>query len=87
MYFPPPWANARRFASDTIPASPTNTLRASFHPRRSAFTWATISTSTVSPRNTQERTGKPSRVIASPTTTCGTSLRLFFAFPRCRSAG
>ena len=43
-------------------------------------------TSTVLPGKTQWRTGKPSRVTASPTTTCGASSRPFFDFPRLRSA-
>ena len=53
---------------------------------RSALTFATVVTSTVLPGNTQCRTGKPSRVTASPTITCGTSPRPFFDFPRFRTA-
>ena len=59
--------------------------RPSFHPRKSAFTFSTVVTSLVLPENTQERTGRPSRVTASPTTICGASPRPFFEWPRLRS--
>ena len=87
MYFPPPSAKVRRFASEFIPASPTKTHRFSRHPRRSALTCSTVVTSVVLPGNTHERTGHPSRVTARPTTSWGTSLRPFFEYPYRRSAG
>ena len=61
--------------------------RPSDQPRRSAFTWATVVTSTVFPGKIQQRTGKPSRVTASPMTSWGTSLRPFLAWPYRRWAG
>ena len=42
MYFPPLALSVLRLSWDTIPASPTNTHRLSFHPRRSSLTWATV---------------------------------------------
>src|SRR5882724_8121484 len=84
MYFPPLVLSLLRLSCDTIPASPTHTQRLRCHPRRSSLTWATVLTSTVLPGKTQCRTGKPSRVTASPITTWGASERPFFDRPRLR---
>ena len=86
MYLPPPSASVRRWSCEFMPASPTKTHRPGRHPRRSSFTLATVVMSFVSPENTHERTGSPSRVTARPTTICGASPRPFFECPRLRNA-
>ena len=86
MYLPPPRARVSRFAFETMPASPTNTQRLNCQPLSSSFTLATAVTSTVLPGKIQCRTGKPSRVTASPITICGTSLRPFLVCPCLRRA-
>src|SRR5215831_19462897 len=78
MYLPPLVLSRSRFSWDTMPASPTKTHRLSCHPFRSSLTCATVLTSTVLPGNTQCRTGKPSRVTASPITICGAEIERVF---------
>ena len=83
IYVPPAWLRLRRFSSETIPtASPTNTQRLSCQPRKVGFDLCHRGHIDRVAGNTQWRTGKPSRVTASPTTICGTSLRPFFDHPR-----
>jgi len=79
-------ARVSRFAFETMPASPTNTQGLNRQPLSSSFTLATAVTSAVLPGKIQCRTGKPSRVTASPITIYGTSLRPFLMCPRLRKA-
>ena len=87
MYLPPP----RPACGGSLPSSSQRRRRRrnarAANPADHFLTCSTVFTSAVSPENTHERTGSPSRVTASPTTICGASSRPFFAWPRLRSAG
>ena len=67
-----------RCCSPAMPRSPTHTTRFSLHPAKSCCTSSTTLASAVLPGHDQQRTGIPSRVTASPITTCGRSGRWSF---------